>query len=174
MFEDYVVLDTETTGLCPGKDRIVELSMVRVRNHRIVSEFSQMFNPQQPIGYGASKVNGITNDMVWDKPLIKDYKEKILDFLGFDVIVGHNIRFDISFLRKELGQCIDCFDTLDTITMARALYPGQYSYSLINLCRTLNIAQQQKHRALDDVYLTYKLLEVMLEKGEKMGMRIEL
>ncbi len=174
MFENYIVLDTETTGLYPSSDRIVELSMVRVRNHKVVAEYSQLFNPQKPISPGASAVNGISNDMVWDKPLITENKEEILDFLGEDVIVGHNIKFDMSFLCNELGyKTMQKFDTLDTITMAKALYCGQRSYSLINLCRFLGIADSQKHRALADVYLTFSLLETMLKKGETMGMRIE-
>ena len=98
---DYVVFDLETTGMSPDKDEIVEISAIKVKDGEIVDEFSSLVNPGMPIPAGASSVNGITDDMVADAPGFEEVFELFLEFIGEEVLVGHNIAgFDMHFLYR--------------------------------------------------------------------------
>lgn len=70
--KDYVVFDLETTGVSPQSDKVIEISAVKVRDGKVVDEFSTLVNPMRSIPYGATKVNGITNEMVADKPVFEE------------------------------------------------------------------------------------------------------
>ena len=89
--KDYVVFDLETTGLSPEKDEIIEISAIKVRNGQVNSIFSTLVNPGRPIPDRATAINGITDEMVLNKPTLKDALKDFLDFAGDDILVGHNI-----------------------------------------------------------------------------------
>ena len=113
-FADYVIFDFETTGLSPfDGDRIIEMSAVRVVNHKVVKEFATLVNPEQPISPDATAVNGITDDMVKDAPKMKEALTEFIDFIGDDILVGHNIKsFDKHFgisiegAHRALADCL--------------------------------------------------------------------
>ena len=87
---DYVVFDIETTGLSPYKDGIVELSALKVIGGQVQEEFSTLVNPGRPISYAASRVNGITDEMVEDAPFIEEVLPEFLEFAGDLPLLGHN------------------------------------------------------------------------------------
>lgn len=89
--KDYVVFDLETTGLSPETDEIIEISGIKVRNGQVDSDFSTLVNPGRPIPYSATNINGITDEMVRNAPMLKEALENFLDFAGEDILVGHNI-----------------------------------------------------------------------------------
>ena len=94
---DYVVFDLETTGISPKTDEVVEISAVKVEHGKVTDEFSTLVNPKRRIPYGASRVNGITDDMVAEAPFFEQVLEEFLEFIEGFVLVGHNIaRFDMS------------------------------------------------------------------------------
>ena len=157
---DYVVLDTETTGLSPVSCKIIEVCASRVRNGQIVDTFTTLINPGSPIPYYIPEITGITDDIVWDKPYFHQIADKLKEFIGCDVIVGHNIPFDIKFLNAAFGEELSN-EVIDTLTLAKAVKPGLDSYRLEALCKEFGIADKQLHRAEADVFMTYKLFDIL-------------
>lgn len=157
---DYVVIDTETTGLSPKWCKITEVCATRVRNGKTVETFTTLINPGKQIPEYISDITGITDDMVYDKPRFYEIADKLKEFIGRDTIVGHNICFDIRFLNAEFGEEISN-DTIDTRTLAKELYPNLESYRLESLCKQFGLCDKQHHRAESDVNLTYKLYEYL-------------
>ena len=95
---DYVVFDLETTGLSPVSDGIIEISAVKVENGKVTDSFSTLVNPGRRIPAAATRVNGITDQMVKDAPGLKEALDQFLSFIGDQVLVGHNIHsFDMGF-----------------------------------------------------------------------------
>lgn len=98
---DYVVFDLETTGLSPNTDEIIEISAVKAEGGKVKETFSTLVNPGRPIPREASMVNGITDDMVAGAPKLPEAIKEFSEFIGKQVLVGHNIRsFDLKFLSK--------------------------------------------------------------------------
>ena len=93
----YVVLDIETTGLDPSYNKIIELSAIRVVNNAEVDSFSSLVKPINPIDDFITGLTGITNDMVLEAPSIEDVLPQFCEFVGGNVIVGHNVNFDILY-----------------------------------------------------------------------------
>ena len=131
---DYVVFDLETTGVRPDFDEIIEISGIRVREHKVVEEFSTLVNPGMHIPSAASKVNHITDDMVAEAPEIAKVLGEFLEFVGSDILVGHNIHtFDLNFICRaamrifgvEVGN-----DYIDTLYMARNCLTQLYHHNL--------------------------------------------
>lgn len=176
---DYVVFDFETTGLNPfDGDRIVEMSAVRVINHKVVEKFATLVNPEQPISPEATMVNGITDDMVEDAPKMKEALKEFIDFIGDDILVGHNIKsFDMNFLKIECmlqfdGRVPDN-DYIDTVLIARHCMPELAHRSLTVLAEHFGFSSEGAHRALADCIMNQKVYErlkeetVKFENGEK-------
>ena len=124
---DYVVFDLETTGISPQTDKVIEISAVKVRSGKSVAEFSSLVNPLRDIPYSATKVNGITNEMVADKPVFEEVLADFLDFIGDDILVGHNIHdFDMKFIHRDCEAFFRMFlgnDYIDTLPLARKCLP---------------------------------------------------
>lgn len=174
--KDYVVFDLETTGLSPEKDEIIEISGIKVRDGRAAEEFSTLVNPGRPIPSGATKVNGITDRMVQDAPMLKTALEQFLAFAGDDILVGHNIHsFDMNFLyngvMKTLGREV-ANDYVDTLYLARSCMPQMYRYRLTDLADHFGIETKGAHRALQDCVMNQQCYERMgrlLEKQKGSG-----
>lgn len=96
--KSFVAFDTETTGLNPEKDRIIQLSALRYVDGKPSELWNTYINPQRKISPGASAVNGITDDMVADCPVFSQYAQSFQEFVGKDPLVGYNVDFDLSFL----------------------------------------------------------------------------
>ena len=118
-----MVFDLETTGISKQWDEIIEISAIKVKDHRIIEEFSTLVNPGRPIPAGATAVNGITDEMVLNAPGRMEAISDFLSFVGDQVLVGHNIHsFDLGFVeraaRENLGR--ELFnDYVDTLPLAR-------------------------------------------------------
>lgn len=162
---DYVVYDLETTGISCQWDEVIEISAIRVRGGHPVSTFTQLVNPGRPIPYGASSVNHIYDNMVADKPDFSQVLGEFLDFIGDDVLVGHNIkRFDMNFIYRDcqryFGQTIDN-DYIDTLHMAKQCFPAWKHRRLENLAEHYGISTQGAHRALQDCHMNQQVFELM-------------
>ena len=151
---DYVVFDLETTGLSPETDKIIEISAVRVRGGKAEKNFSTLVNPGRKIPAAASRVNGITDAMVADAPVIEDALADFLLFIEQDILVGHNIHsFDMKFLnhamqelyRRDLGN-----DYIDTLYMARNCVKELSHHRLVDLAAHFHISTEVAHRDLND------------------------
>ncbi|MFO7697978.1 MAG: exonuclease domain-containing protein [Anaerolineae bacterium] len=153
-------LDFETTGLDPSRgDRVVEIGLLRTRGQEIEVEYESLVNPQRPIGYGASRVNHISDQMLVGAPSFVEVADQVLTLLNGTVVVAHNAMFDLSFLSAELRLAqrpLPSLVALDTLTLARNNVTSS-GYSLAALCEMYGIVQDQAHRALADVYATREL-----------------
>lgn len=165
--QSFVVLDTETTGLDPQENRIIEFAAHRVVSGEIVESMSVLINPGTSIPGRITKITGIKTSDVEDEPVFDDLASEIYAFIGQDVVVGHNVRFDINFLSAEfqrVGVDFSC-EYVDTVSLARKAFPGLENYKLNTLIQELDLMDhEQDHRALSDVDATLKLFYLCQEK----------
>ena len=167
----YVVFDLETTGFSPEKNRIIEFGAVKVENGKITGLFSEFVNPGIPIPYRITQLTGITDDMVIDADPIEKVLPGFLEFSEGCVLVGHNVGFDIGFVRENCRRLgYDCpFTTMDTLGISRALLPGHAKYTLDAVAKILGVSLENHHRAVDDAECTAgifrKLLPMLEERG---------
>lgn len=137
---DFVSIDVETTGLVPGKDKIIEISAIRFVNFEPVQIFKTYINPCIPIPEEASKINGITNDMVSDAPKIETVIPSLLEFIGQSTVIGYNLIFDLKFLRKfglDLSQNQRYyFDVMET---AHSIDTDAFNHKLLTVCNARGI-----------------------------------
>ncbi len=159
----FVALDLETTGLDADRDTILEIGAVKFKGNRVESEYSTLVNPGRPISAFVSQLTGITDAMVAGKPFIKQVLPELDKFVGDALIVGHNIKFDLSFLRRQ-KLFID-HDQLDTYDLAAVLIPAAGRYSLGALAQALGIILPATHRALDDARVTHALFRKLFEQA---------
>lgn len=157
--KDYYVLDVETTGLDRNRDRMVEIAWMRVENGEPVDSYFTLVNPERPISPAATAVNGIHDEDVLDAPTYSEIRDTVHDALLGSTVVGHNVTFDLAFIRNLLGDIEGRILYADTMTIAKHAFPGQRSYKLGELCKSLSLSQQSTHRALDDVIATKALLD---------------
>ena len=162
---DYVVFDLETTGISPKTDEVVEISAVKVEHGKVTDEFSTLVNPKRRIPYGASRVNGITDDMVAEAPFFEQVLEEFLEFIEGFVLVGHNIaRFDMNFLYRDVEKYFERSlpnDYIDTLQMARRELPNLEHHRLTDLAEYYGISAEGAHRALNDCRMNQQVFEKM-------------
>ena len=162
-----IAFDTETTGFDFDKgDRIVEIGCVELQNHVPTGRtLRRLINPGRAMGEGATKVTGITDEMLADKPPFAEIAGELMDFFGDGIIVAHNAKFDRGFLNMELTRLgLDIVPEerwVDTVALAKHRYPGAPA-SLDALCKRFNISLEARtlHGALLDAQL---LADVYLE-----------
>ena len=162
---DYCFLDLETTGFEPTEDSIIEISFVRFKDGKLVSEMDQVIMPDKsPLNDFVSHLTGITQSEI-DKTgqNMSDLKSEIETKIGDSVIIGHNIDFDINFL---LANDIDIQDNprIDTHELARILLPQETSFALEVLTEKYGFAHENAHRAMSDVLASKDLFELLLER----------
>lgn len=170
--KDYTVFDLETTGLNPETDEIIEISALRVRSGNVIEEFTALVNPGRPIPYSATRINGITDQMVENAPSLRQTLPDFLAFIGKDILVGHNIHsFDLNFLRngarRTTKQHIEN-DYVDTLSLAKICLPQLHRHRLTDLAAYFHIAAAGAHRALNDCVmnqLCYEKLGTLLEQA---------
>lgn len=201
-FSDYVVIDTETTGLDTDFCDIIEIAAIKVKNHEIVDTFSSLVKPikwytksenddydedidddfededENPFiafsscdGYYyvndfITKLTGITNEMLETAPEPSEVLPKFRDFIGDNVLVGHNANFDINFIYnacvRVLGEPLKNAFT-DTMRYSRKLFKDNEHHRLYDTAYSCGVPYKNAHRALDDCKITYACYEKMLE-----------
>lgn len=145
---DYVLYDLETTGISSLYDEVIEISAVKVRNGKIVDEFSELVNPGRAIPYAASSVNNISDKMVENARSFEKVLPEFLAFARDDVLAGHNIAgFDMKFLyrdcEKYFGQTLTN-DYIDTLAIAKLCFPEWKHRKLSDLAEHLQNRQRRK------------------------------
>ncbi len=162
---EFVVIDTETTGLRPGPDRVIEVACVRVRGGKAIGTFQSLINPGRRIPPFIGQFTGITAEMVSDAPTARELMPDVMAFLGDAIVVGHNVGFDIGFLSYEAQLTGHAFppDGLDTIPLARRFCPGLKRFKLDMVAIHLNIQTVNRHRALGDASVTAAVFLRILE-----------
>lgn len=158
-----IFYDTETTGVRPDKDRIIEIAAYDpMRNE----SFVQFINPGIPIPPESTAICKITDEMVKDADSFAIVGQKFIDFCGADaVLIAHNNdRFDKPFLEYETKRCslqLPSWKYLDTLKWSRKYRPDLPSHALQNLREVYGIEANQAHRALDDVVILHKIFTMM-------------
>lgn len=161
-----IVLDTETTGLDPARNRIVEIACVELANHVPTGRnFHKYLNPEMEISAEAAAVHGITNEKVAKAPLFAEIAGEFVEFIGEAKLVIHNADFDMGFINAEFERIgfpkLPKARAIDTVHLARRKFPGAPA-SLDALCKRFEI--DNSHRTLHGALLDANLLaEVYLE-----------
>lgn len=164
-FSNYTAIDLETTSTVPATAEIVEIAAVRVRDGKVVDQYSALVKPRGPIPHDASATHGIYDRDVADAPSIAQVWPAFRSFCGEDVIVAHNgHHFDFPILKRTAKELSGSFDLclFDTLPLARDLFPT--SRRLGDLARQLGIPTGTSHRALDDTVALANLLPALEER----------
>ncbi len=168
---DYTVVDIETTSLDSYYGEILEISAIKVKNKKIVDQFSELIKINEEVGYFTTRLTGITNDMI-----LREGKELTLvlqsfkNFVRNDIIIGHNVNFDINFLYDSMKENLGIYlenDYIDTLRLSRKVLPQLRHHKLDDLIDYFDLKVRNKHRALNDCILTnqvYIELSKYLEK----------
>ncbi|WP_323771865.1 3'-5' exonuclease [Antarctobacter sp.] len=172
----FTVFDTETTGLLPHKDEIVQIGAVRVVNGRIIpgEVIDQLVDPGRPIPPASTKVHKVTDAMVAGQPGIARAGRKFHGFARDSVIVAHNAPFDMAFLQRHKGRMGVVWDhpILDTVLLSAVLFGASETHTLDALCARLDVTipEALRHTALGDARATAEVLVRMLPMLEARGL----
>lgn len=171
-----VIFDFETTGLDNEADRIVEIGGLRIdsleRGGTIVSEFSSLIKPDIPLTDEATRISGITTEMLADQPPIEEQLPRFVDFFADAILVAHNAEFDMGFLRQACARMHiqlqwPCFCTLK---MARSLLPELESKNLDTLAEHYGLTFEARHRSIGDCKVTAGVLgELMRTEAQELN-----
>ncbi|NWJ47762.1 MAG: GIY-YIG nuclease family protein [Chloroflexi bacterium] len=169
---EYVVIDTETTGLHPHRCRMIEVAAVKLRNGQQVDTFQSLINPQRRIPGFITTLTGINNQMTASAPTFAGVANNFMEFLGNAIVVGHNVLFDLRFLNYELGllhRPALVNEAIDTISLSLRLFPGIRRPNLDRLAEMTGVNIKNRHRAFGDATTTaeafMKLLEIAALNG---------
>ncbi|MCV6984920.1 DEDD exonuclease domain-containing protein [Mycobacterium shinjukuense] len=176
----FVVVDLETTGgrargsTATPPDAITEIGAVKVRGGAVLGEFATLVDPQRAIPAPVVQLTGITTSMVRDAPTIDAVLPMFFEFAGGAVLVAHNARFDIGFLRAAAQHCGIPWPrptVLCTVRLARRVLSREEAPSvrLAALARLFALAGQPTHRALDDARATVDVLHALIERVGNQG-----
>lgn len=163
----FIAFDLETTGTVPGVDQIVEIGAVRFINGQPEAIFATLIDPLRMIPPGASAVNGIYDDMVKGKPTIETILPSFAEFCGEDIMVAHNAPFDSQFLISDIKKHETTAPfgvVLDSLPIARKVFPGLPNYKLGTLVQHLKIPTGNFHRAEEDATYLGHMFHQMVQR----------
>lgn len=165
----YTIIDIETTGGDPKRDRITEIAVYRYDGQKVVDQFTTLINPEVPIPGIITHITGIDNDMVANAPRFFEVARRIVEITEGAVFVAHNVRFDYSFIQREFRNLGYTFTRkkLCTVQLSRKLMPGLPSYSLGKICTHLDISNEARHRADGDARATLELFRHLIHRDEQ-------
>lgn len=166
MHNSYVALDIETTGLNPKYERILEIGAVRVRDGKVVGSYESIVRAGVKIPSQITRLTGITDEMLKEGKELKQVMEEFHEFCGEDILLGHNISFDFSFIKKALVNMGISFEksAIDTLKIARVFLPELEKRSLEYLSEYFSITTKSHHRAYDDALAASDLYQILLER----------
>ncbi|WP_439957176.1 PolC-type DNA polymerase III [Lentilactobacillus kosonis] len=165
----YVIFDVETTGLSAIYDRVIELSAVRMENSNVIDQFEEFIDPGFPLSEQTTNLTSITDDMVRGSKSEEEVFKLFREFCGDAIIVGHNVTFDVGFMNtgyKRHGMSEISNPIIDTLTLARFLYPHLKGYRLNTLAKKFDVSLEHHHRAVYDAETTGHLNYLFLKDAE--------
>lgn len=167
---DYVVVDTETTGLNIKRDDIVQIGAVRIVGGKVLEgdSFERLVNPGRPIPKDSIRFHGVTDDMVAHAPGIDEILGEFLDYAGDAVLIGHNIAFDLSFMNRT--RKIEN-PALDTMLLSIGAFARRRDHTLDALADHFEETVTDRHTALGDADLTARLFLRLLPELDRVGAR---
>jgi DNA polymerase III epsilon subunit family exonuclease len=158
----YTILDLETTGLNPNENEIIEVGMLKINHNEILDQYHVLLHPNQAVSKQIEKLTGITNETLRiEGKHINDVLSEIKNFIGKDVLLGHNILFDIDFLNQAY---------LENAQSNIILNGQRRSKKLADIASYYDISVNERHRSLADCYTikaVYDVLKNELKKQSK-------
>lgn len=166
MSQRYAVIDIETTGGMPRRDRITEIGIVIFDGTTITDRYSTLINPERSIPFSITRITGITDDMVADAPKFYEVAKEVVTLTEGCIFVAHNVRFDYQFIQAEFKSLGFTYTRrkLCTVVLSRKAYPELKSHSLGNLIKHFGINVKDRHRALDDAIAATEVLRLCMGK----------
>ena len=165
---EYVVVDTETTGLKTETDDIVQIGAVRIVDGRLLEgdSFERLVNPGRPIPPQSIRFHGVTDDMVAHAPPITEVLQEFLDYAGDAVLIGHNIAFDLAFMNrtKRVPNA-----AIDTMLLSIGAFPNRRRHTLDDLAETFEEPIRDRHSALGDADLTARVFLRLIPSLGRVG-----
>ena len=171
----FAIIDLETTGGSVENEAITEIAIYKYDGNRLVDQFISMVNPQRPIQPFVVKLTGINNKMLKKAPKFYEIAKRIVEITEGCTIVAHNADFDYRVLKKEFDRLGYTYKRprICTVKLSRKLIPGQKSYSLGKLCRSLHIPVTDRHRASGDALATLELFKLLQNKKRDLSEEVE-
>lgn len=164
---EFVVFDIETLGLNAHKNEIIEIGAVKIKAGRIVERFGQLINPNKKVPSNITELTKITDDMLKGMPTIETVIKDFMNFIEDSVLVAHNAPFDMGFIKRDVKKYLNKDlknSVVDTLQMARDLYPEQRKYGLSDMNKLLGLSLESHHRAVDDAQATANMFIIFLDK----------
>ncbi len=172
LLRDFVALDVETTGLKPSRNRIIEIALLRYRNGVLERSYESLINPNRKIPEFITRLTTIRNGDVQDAPEFGDIAQDVLDFIGDDVLVGHNVGFDIGFINAELSR-VDkpklINERIDTMGLGMRLLREVRKPSLDHVAAAVGLNPRGTHRAGGDARLTAEVAVRLMDEAAHQG-----
>lgn len=172
--ETYVVFDLETTGLNAHRNEIIEIGAIKLMGTRVIDRYSAFVKPTGKIPENIKELTGITDNDVINAKGIKEVLPEFLEFIGDSTLVAHNSTFDMSFIRRDSKKYLNREienSVIDTLQMAKDLYPQLKNYGLKTVTKYLGVALESHHRAVDDSQATANMFIIFLEKYLESGVK---
>lgn len=164
--KDYTVIDIETTGFSPTYDSIIEIGALKIRDNKVINEYQTLVSSSGISTYGLiNDLTGISDEMLLNAPSFESIADKFLDFISEDILVGHNVTFDLNFLYDYIWKTKSIElknDFWCTLKISRRAIKKIDNHSLTTMCEYFNI-KPGIHRGLSDCFSTYNL-KLALEK----------
>lgn len=161
--DDYTIIDIETTGFSSKFDEIIELSAIKVRNNEQVDVTTTLVKPLFPIDDIISQLTGITNEMLENAPRIEEIIAAYVNYIDNDIIVGHNVRFDINFIYDNYKKYCNkdfCNDFIDTYRISKKVCSTE-NHKLTTIAKHFGIDTAGHHRAENDCIMTYHVFNAL-------------
>ncbi len=168
----YVVFDVESTGLSVIYDTLIEIAGVKIKNGTVIDRFSTFINPEKPLSDFTTKLTGITGSDVVNAPKIDVALKKFYEFSKDAILVAHNASFDLGHIYenyKKLKITDQKQPSIDTLMLAKVVYPDRQRFSLDQLCKFLKVPMNGHHRAINDAEATQEIFLHMLREAKKQG-----
>ena len=170
MWNSYVALDLETTGLSPMRDQILEIGAARVENGEITDTYETFVDSGVEIPERITLLTGITAEMTMGGPGLREAVEGFLEFSGDAVLLGHNLPFDYGFMKRNVVKLGGTYERrgLDTLAIAKSVLADLPGRSLDRVAAHYGISQEHHHRALDDALTAARVYQRLWEEfGEQ-------
>ena len=157
----FVSIDTETTGLSPVANELIEISAIKYNRNKKIDTFSTLIKPKNEIPYHITKITGISNEMAEKSPCIEKVTPELISVVGSNPLVAHNANFDMGFLRYNSNNSFMENEIIDTLELSRKMAPNLPNHKLGTMAKYIGITEEGFHRAEFDceccamIYMKY-------------------
>ena len=172
LLDEFVAIDVETTGLKPRQQRIIEVALIRFKGGEETERFESLLNPDRGIPAYIANLTSITNSHVEDAPRFHEIADRVIEFIGDALLVGHNVAFDIGFLNAELSRADRSElinERIDTMGMSMKLLSGLRKPNLDRVAAQVGLSPRKIHRAGGDAALTAEVAIRLVEEAVRQG-----